>query len=224
MPERPVLMIVDDEARILAALKRTLRREGFEVVTYESAREALDALTVRPVDAVLTDHKMPGMSGSQLLAEAVDVRRGRIPAPEPAPVRLELPLSAYLPDAYVGAAGAKLEVYRRFSQVRTDADADALRAHLTDRFGAIPPEVEGLFRAVAVRLAAEMAGVSEVRVDEGRLTLRWVRYQREAVTRALTVAGFRPVAGSNQVRIPLTRGRDPVQTTLRVLSALLPGS
>jgi transcription-repair coupling factor (superfamily II helicase) len=157
---------------------------------------------------------------TQLLAEAVDLRRGRIPPPEPAPVRLELPGSAFLPDGYVGAAGAKLEVYRRFSRVTTDAEAEALRAHLLDRFGPIPTEVEGLFRAVSVRLAAEAAGVSEVRVDEGRLTLKWRRYDRAVVTRALTVAGFRPVAGSNQVRIPLVRGRDPIDTVLKALAAL----
>ncbi|MEX1278441.1 MAG: transcription-repair coupling factor, partial [Chloroflexota bacterium] len=157
---------------------------------------------------------------TQLLAEAVDLRRGRIRPPQPAAVRLELPGSAYLPDAYVGAAGAKLEVYRRFAQVKTDSDADALRAHLLDRFGPIPPEVEGLFRAVAVRLAAEAAGVSEVRVDEGRLTLKWRRYDRAVVTRALTVAGFRPVAGSNQIRIPLVRGRESVETVLKALVAL----
>jgi transcription-repair coupling factor (superfamily II helicase) len=159
---------------------------------------------------------------TQLLAEAVDLRRGRIRPPQPAAVRLELPGSAFLPDAYVGAAGAKLEVYRRFAQVKTDADADALRAHLLDRFGPTPPEVEGLFRAVAVRLAAEAAGVSEVRVDEGRLTLKWRRYDRAVVTRALTLAGFRPVAGSNQVRIPLIRGRDPVDTALKALAAVIP--
>jgi transcription-repair coupling factor (superfamily II helicase) len=161
---------------------------------------------------------------TQLLAEAVDLRRGRIPPPEPAPVRLELPLSAFLPDDYVGAAGTKLEVYRRFAQVKTDADADALRAHLLDRFGSPPPEVEGLFRAVAVRVAAEAAGVSEVRVDEGRLTLKWRRYDRAVVTRALTLAGFRPVGGSNQVRIPLARGRDPVETALKALSAVVPAA
>ncbi len=157
---------------------------------------------------------------TQMLAEAVDLRRGRIPPPEPAPVRLELPGSAFLPDTYIGAAGAKLEIYRRFSQVRTDTDAEALRAHLLDRFGPVPLEVEGLFRAVAVRMAAEAAGVSEVRVDEGRLTLKWRRYDRAVVTRSLTVAGFRPVAGSNQVRIPLARGRDPVETVLRALAAV----
>ncbi|HEY7737629.1 MAG TPA: transcription-repair coupling factor [Candidatus Limnocylindria bacterium] len=157
---------------------------------------------------------------TQLLAEAVDARRGRFRPPEPAPVRIELPLSAYLPDGYVGAPGAKLEVYRRFAQVTTDADAAALREHLLDRFGSMPPEVEGLFRVVAVRLAAEAAGVSEVRVDEGRLILKWRRYERETMTRALSLAGFRPVAGSNQVRIPLARGRDPVETVLKALAAV----
>jgi transcription-repair coupling factor (superfamily II helicase) len=159
---------------------------------------------------------------TQLLAEAVDARRGRIRPPEPAPVRIELPLSAYLPDAYVGAPGAKLEIYRRFAQVRTDEDAEGLRAHLLDRFGPIPTEVEGLFRVVSVRMAAEAAAVSEVRVGEGRLTLKWRRYDREAMTRSLTLAGFRPVAGSNQVRIPLVRGRDPVETVLKALAAVTP--
>ena len=71
-------------------------------------------------------------------------------------------------------------------------------------------------------MAAEAAGVSEVLVDEGRLTLRWWRYDRAVVTRALTLAGFRPVAGSNQVRIPLVRGRNPVETVLKVVAAVTP--
>jgi transcription-repair coupling factor (superfamily II helicase) len=160
---------------------------------------------------------------TQMLAEAVDLRRGRIPPPEPVPVRLDLPGSAYLPDDYIGTPGAKLEVYRKFSQAKTDTDVEALRAHLLDRFGPVPLEVEGLFRAVRVRLAAEAAGVSEVRIAEGRLTLKWRRYDRAVVTRALGLAGFRSVvAGSNQVRIPLIRGRSPVDTALKALVAVTP--
>jgi response regulator RpfG family c-di-GMP phosphodiesterase len=68
--EVPRLLLVDDEVRILSALRRTLRREGYEIVTAESAAEALRVLDEGPVDAILTDHKMPGMSGAQLLAEA----------------------------------------------------------------------------------------------------------------------------------------------------------
>jgi adenylate cyclase len=66
----PRLLIVDDEVRILSALRRALRREGYEILTAETAAEALRLLDEAPVDAILSDHKMPGMSGAQFLAEA----------------------------------------------------------------------------------------------------------------------------------------------------------
>ena len=69
-PEARSLLIVDDEARILSALRRTLRREGYEIVTAESAHEALRVLEERSVDAILSDHKMPHMRGDELLALA----------------------------------------------------------------------------------------------------------------------------------------------------------
>ena len=58
---------------------------------------------------------------TRMLAEAVDVRRGRVVGVEPTPVRMDLPGSAYLPDAYVGDSGAKLEMYRRFAAIRSDS-------------------------------------------------------------------------------------------------------
>jgi response regulator RpfG family c-di-GMP phosphodiesterase len=69
-PDAPCLLIVDDEARILSALRRALRREGYEIVTAETVEDALRILDEHPVDAILTDQKMPGMNGAQFLAEA----------------------------------------------------------------------------------------------------------------------------------------------------------
>ena len=161
---------------------------------------------------------------TRMLAEAVDVRRGRMPAPEKAPVRLDLPGSAYLPDDYIADAGAKLEIYRRFADLRSSADGEALRAELRDRFGPPPGPVEGLFRAVEVRIAAEAAGVPDVRAEAARVTLKWPRYDRQRVLTTLSLAGFRPAAGSNQVRIPVAAGREPVDVALRVLAALVPGA
>jgi DNA-binding NtrC family response regulator len=64
----PVVLLVDDERRILSALQRTLRREGYSIETAESAEAALAILEARPVDVVVSDYKMVGVSGTQLLA------------------------------------------------------------------------------------------------------------------------------------------------------------
>jgi response regulator RpfG family c-di-GMP phosphodiesterase len=68
------LLIVDDEERILAALRRALRREGYDILTAGSAQEALRLLSCSAVDIILSDHKMPGMDGMELLAEAAERR------------------------------------------------------------------------------------------------------------------------------------------------------
>jgi adenylate cyclase len=70
----PILLIVDDEVQILAALRRALRKEGYRIITAESTGRALELLAEHPVDLVLSDHKMPGMSGVELLAEARRLR------------------------------------------------------------------------------------------------------------------------------------------------------
>jgi transcription-repair coupling factor (superfamily II helicase) len=163
---------------------------------------------------------------TRLLAEAVDTLRGRRPVPEPAPVRLDLPGSAYLPDDYIADSGAKLEAYRRFAHVRSAADAEKLREDLRDRYGPLPPPVEGLFTAVRVRLAAEAAGVPEVRAEEGQVTLKWTGRmpERRELSIALQVAGMRPETASNQVRIPVEAGRDAVEVAIRALDVLVAGT
>ena len=68
------LLILDDETRILSALRRSLRREPYEIFTAESVPEALRILEGEPIDLVLSDHKMPGVTGLQFLAQAAKRR------------------------------------------------------------------------------------------------------------------------------------------------------
>ena len=65
----PKLLLVDDEERILTALRRSLRRDGYDITTAETPREALERLEQETFDAVLSDYKMPGMTGLELLAK-----------------------------------------------------------------------------------------------------------------------------------------------------------
>ncbi len=65
----PKVLVVDDETSILDTLQILLRREGFEVAVARSGREALDRLEETSPDVVITDIRMPGLSGLELLAE-----------------------------------------------------------------------------------------------------------------------------------------------------------
>ena len=69
-------------------------------------------------------------------------------------------------------------------------------------------------------MAAEAAAVPEVRADQRLVTFKWPRFDRQSVSLALGVAGFRPQLGSNQVRLPVAAGRDPVDVALQALTAL----
>jgi response regulator RpfG family c-di-GMP phosphodiesterase len=61
------VLAVDDEPNILSALRRLLRSTGWRLLTAANAAEALALLAAEPVDAVLSDMRMPGMDGVQLL-------------------------------------------------------------------------------------------------------------------------------------------------------------
>jgi signal transduction histidine kinase len=64
------LLIVDDEAALVAALTNSLRPYAYEVLGVSSVAEALAALRSRRFDLLLVDLKMPEMSGITLLREA----------------------------------------------------------------------------------------------------------------------------------------------------------
>jgi len=62
------ILLVDDERNYLLVLKELLGEEGYEVVTAQSASEALNIFQETELDLVITDMKMPGMNGMELLS------------------------------------------------------------------------------------------------------------------------------------------------------------
>lgn len=66
----PVIMLVDDEPMVTQALSSFLELEtDYEVIACSSGAEALEKLSAGPVDVVVSDFLMPGMTGLELLAE-----------------------------------------------------------------------------------------------------------------------------------------------------------
>ena len=66
----PVVLLVDDEPSILSALKRALRQSRYQVLTAENGAAALDLLASTEVDLIISDMRMPQMSGAEFLAQA----------------------------------------------------------------------------------------------------------------------------------------------------------
>jgi two-component system response regulator PilR (NtrC family) len=70
MNTKPSILLVDDEPNIIEILEIVLHDEGLEVFKAASAREALELLRKTAVDIVISDIRMPDMSGVELLKEA----------------------------------------------------------------------------------------------------------------------------------------------------------
>lgn len=62
------ILLVDDEANVTDALKRAFRQEPYEFLTATSGAAALELLGRHPVQVVISDEQMPGMSGSEFLS------------------------------------------------------------------------------------------------------------------------------------------------------------
>jgi DNA-binding NtrC family response regulator len=66
---QPVVLLLDDEPNVTAGLKRALHSEPWKILTAATTGGAFDILSREAVDVVVSDERMPGMSGSQFLSE-----------------------------------------------------------------------------------------------------------------------------------------------------------
>lgn len=115
------LLLVDDEQNILSALKRLLRRDGYQILTANSAQEGLEVLAKNKVDVILSDQRMPGMNGVEFL------RTAKITYPD----TVRIVLSGYTELQSVTDAINEGAVYRFLTKPWED---QLLRDHIEEAF------------------------------------------------------------------------------------------
>jgi transcription-repair coupling factor (superfamily II helicase) len=176
----------------------------------------------------------------RLVGEAVEAFRGAAGvgasdgAPEPAPVRVELPVDAHLPHDYIPGERLRLEAYRKIAEA---LDAEALSAiidELRDRYGALPPPVVTLLEVARFRQICRAHGVAEVTVQGSKLrfapvTLRdsqVVRLNRLYPQAAYRSAGQtltvpRPSEGSGGIGAAPLRDRELLDWCTKLVTSVL---
>jgi len=97
----------------------------------------------------------------------------------PEPVRLDVPVDAYLPAAFIPFEAAKIDVHRRIVAAREPGELRAIRDELEDRFGPPPPEVENLLALQRARIELGLAGARSVELRGGRLSITGIELDSE---------------------------------------------
>ncbi len=106
-----------------------------------------------------------------MLDEAVKLLAGDAADEGAEPVRLDVPVDAFVPGEYVPYEAAKIEVHRRVAGAREVAQLIVLREELEDRFGPIPEPLENLIKLQDARIKLGRAGAQTVDFKGGRLSV-----------------------------------------------------
>lgn len=129
----------------------------------------------------------------RMVGEAVnDYKRGVIEGVEEiSECKVELPITAHLSAEYVPADRLRLDLYRRLADAKNDAEIDAIKEELQDRFGALPHEAEALLRIARLRIYVKSHGITDFAVQG-----RYVKVAPLAPTESLELKINRLYPGS----------------------------
>jgi transcription-repair coupling factor (superfamily II helicase) len=169
----------------------------------------------------------------RMVSEAVAELKGET-VREPAEIKLDVALDAYLPDTYVGREDLRLEAYRRLATVTTRDEVDDIGREWEDRYGKLPRPALALLSVGRLRAECVRTGVREVTVVAtrpggpgrmGELTARLSPIALKASARVRLGrkwprALFKEDAG--QLILPIEIGSDTADVLADVLADLLP--
>ena len=101
--------------------------------------------------------------------EAIAAASGE-PAPEEE-VRVEIPVSAFIPADYVPFEAAKIDLHRRIALAPDAESLDRVVAEIEDRFGELPQPVHALVRVQGLRLRMRAVGARQAAARTGRVII-----------------------------------------------------
>jgi transcription-repair coupling factor (superfamily II helicase) len=150
-------------------------------------RIAMRDLDIRGAGNLLGDEQSGHVAavGFELYCQMIDEAvaqaggEGGAEGEAPEPVRLDVPVDAYLPAAFVPFEAAKIDVHRRIVAAREPGQLRAIGDELQDRFGPLPAAAENLLALQRARIELGLAGARSVEFRGGRLSVTGVELDSE---------------------------------------------
>jgi len=135
------ILVVDDDDSLRRVLQVQLEQDGYSVVSAPSAQQALSLLQMRAFDLVITDLKMPGLSGIEVLKQVKSKYPETVVIVLTAFGTVETAVEAMKAGAYdfltkpVHPDELSLVVARALDHLRLIEEVRTLRAHLNEKYG-----------------------------------------------------------------------------------------
>ncbi len=86
-------------------------------------------------------------------------------------VKIDIPVSAYIPDYYINDMMTKITMYHKISEINNKEDSLNVIEEFLDRYGELPKEVENLIKIVEIRNLCRKLGITRVRKNDNYLIL-----------------------------------------------------
>ena len=106
----------------------------------------------------------------QLLEETVHELQGEV-VDKTQPTIVDINITAFIPDEWVGSAEQKMIEYKRLADVKSEVELDYITEEWKDRFAKPPESVENLIKLIRIRLAATEAKISLIRETESNIRI-----------------------------------------------------
>jgi response regulator RpfG family c-di-GMP phosphodiesterase len=142
MTER-ILLLVDDDENVVASLMRLLRRDGYQILRANSGKEGLALLASNTVGVIISDQRMPEMTGVEFLSQVKETY----------PDTVRIVLSGYTELNSVTDAINRGAIYKFLTKPWDD---DLLRANVEEAFRRHEMKLENIRLSNELREANEM--------------------------------------------------------------------
>ena len=159
----------------------------------------------------------------RLLNEAISEERGDV-IEAPFESRIELAVDAHIPDEYIHTSAERMEMYKKISYIRGEADVSDVTDELCDRYGEPPRAVLRLLHVAALRAMASVVRIAKI--DEKDGTLRFFGESPDLSVWSILFEKYKTLRFVASLSGPvvtyrLQKGEEGVYAAYRILSEYL---